>query len=183
MADQQRKVSLVFDANTSGAQSKVDALAKSINKVMDISTRSTGVASLDKDLQKASITAVQLHQQLNNAFNVSTGKLDLSKFNESLKTSGVSLKEYKQAFSSLGVEGEQAFVNLARSIATAEIPLRKSSKLLNDFAISLKNTIKWQLSSSLMHGFLSSIQSAMSYAEHLNQNLTDIRIVTGQSTE
>ena len=183
MADQQRKVSLVFDANTSGAQSKVDALAKSINKVMEMSSRSTGVASLDKDLQKSAQAAAQLRVQLTNAFNTKTGSLDLTKFNESLKSSGMSLDKYQQTFSKLGPAGEQAFNNLARSIATAEVPLRRSNTLLNDFALTLKNTVKWQLSSSIMHGFLTSVQSAMSYAQHLNQNLTDIRIVTGQSAD
>ena len=183
MADQQRKVSLTFEANTSNAQSKIDALTKSINKVMDISTKSTGVASLDKDLQKTAQSAALLEVQLKNAFNTSTGKLDLTKFNDSLKSSGMSLEKYQASFSKLGRVGEEAFSNLARSIATAEIPLKRTNGLLNDFATTMKNTVKWQLSSSIMHGFLSSVQSAMSYAQHLNQNLTDIRIVTGQSAD
>lgn len=183
MADQQRKISLIFDADSSNAQSKIDALAKSINKVMDVSTRSTGVASLDKDLQKTAQSAALLEVQLKNAFNTSTGKLDLTKFNDSLRASGMSLEKYQASFSNLGKAGNEAFTNLARSIATAEIPLKRTNGLLNDFATTMKNTVKWQLSSSIMHGFLSSVQSAMSYAQHLNQNLTDIRIVSGQSAD
>lgn len=183
MADQQRRVSLIFDADSSNAKAKVIDLFNSINKLMNISTRSTGVASLDKDLQQAGIHAVQLQNQLNKAFNSSTGKLDLTKFNESLKASKVGLNDYYNTFTKLGTAGEQAFTNLARSIATAEIPLKRTNNLLNDFATTMKNTIKWQLSSSLMHGFLSSVQSAMSYAQNLNANLNEIRIVTGQSAE
>lgn len=183
MADQQRRVSLIFDADSSNAKAKVIDLFNSINKLMNISTRSTGVASLDKDLQQAGIHAVQLQNQLNKAFNSNTGKLDLTKFNESLKASKVGLNDYYNTFTKLGTAGEQAFTNLARSIATAEIPLKRTNNLLNDFATTMKNTIKWQLSSSLMHGFLSSVQSAMSYAQNLNANLNEIRIVTGQSAE
>ena len=183
MADQQRRVSLIFDADSSRAKQQIDSLASSINKLMDKSMRITGVAGLDKDLQEATKNAAQLQIQLQKAVNVKTGKLDLTKFNDSLRESGMTLDKYQQSFSKVGSVGQQAFTGLARSIATAEIPLRRTNGLLNDFAVTMKNTVKWQLSSSLMHGFLSSVQSAMSYAQHLNQNLTDIRIVTGQSAD
>ena len=183
MADVSRKVSLIFDADINRAKQQIDSLASSINKLMDKSTHITGVASLDKDLQEAAKNAAQLQVQLQKAVNVKTGKLDLTKFNDSLRESGMTLDKYQQSFSKVGSVGQQAFTELARSIATAEIPLRRSSKLLDNFAVTMKNTVKWQLSSSLMHGFLSSVQSAMSYAQHLNQNLTDIRIVSGQSAD
>lgn len=183
MADQQRKVSLIFDADASRAKKQIDDLANSLNRVMNISTRSFGVGSVDKELRNAAQSAALLQSQLKEAVNVKTGKLDLAKFNESIKRGGIGLEEYQKTLTSMGSVGEQAFTNLARSIATAEIPLRKSNTLLNDFATTMKNTVKWQLSSSLMHGFLSSVQSAMSYAQHLNKNLTDIRIVTGQSAD
>ena len=183
MADQQRRVSLIFDADASKAKQAINELGNSLNNIMNISSRSFNVASIDKDLRKAGQSAALLQTQLKQAMNVNTGKLDLTKFNDSLKASGMSLEKYQQTFMNIGPAGERAFSNLARSIATAEIPLRRSSTLLNSFATSLKNTVKWQLSSSLMHGFLSSIQSAMSYARNLNANLNDIRIVTGQSAE
>jgi len=39
---------------------------------------------------------------------------------------------------------------------------------------SLKNTITWNISSNIMNGFISSIQSAFSYAEKLNDSLNRI---------
>ena len=183
MADQQRRVSLIFDANTSQAKNRIDELANSINKILNIGSTSTGISSIDKELQAAAKNAAILQTQLKNAVNVRTGALDLTKFNESLQQSGMSLEKYYKTFTNIGPAGEQAFSNLARSIATAEIPLRRSSELLNSFAVSLKNTVKWQISSSLMHGFMSTIQGAISYAQNLNSNLNDIRIVTGQSAD
>ena len=183
MADQQRRVSLIFDADSSRAKAQIQDLTQSINKLMNSSMRSTNVASLDKELQEATRNAALLQTQLQKAVNANTGKLDLTKFNDSLRESGMSLDRYQQSFAKVGSAGQQAFTGLARSIATAEIPLRRTNSLLNDFAVTMKNTVKWQLSSSLMHGFLSSIQSAMSYAQNLNSNLNDIRIVTGQSAE
>jgi hypothetical protein len=39
------------------------------------------------------------------ATNVDTGKLDLGKFSDSLKKSNVTLKQYQQALSTLGPQG------------------------------------------------------------------------------
>jgi hypothetical protein len=54
---------------------------------------------------------------------------------------------------------------------------------MKEFAVTMKNTVKWQLSSSMLHGFMGAIQSAYGYAQDLNKSLTDIRIVTGYSAD
>ena len=43
----------------------------------------------------------------------------------------------------------------------------------------MKNTVRWQLSSSMLHGVMGAYQSAMGYAKDLDRSLNDIRIVTG----
>jgi TP901 family phage tail tape measure protein len=48
---------------------------------------------------------------------------------------------------------------------------------------TLANTARWQLSSSILHGFIGAYQQAMGYVKDLNASLTDIRIVTGKSIE
>jgi len=48
-------------------------------------------------------------------------------------------------------------VNLARSITTAEVPLRRTSSLLTQMGTTLKNTIKWNISASLMNNFIGGI--------------------------
>jgi hypothetical protein len=47
----------------------------------------------------------------------------------------------------------------------------------------MKNTARWQLSSSVLHGFIGAVQSAFGYAKDLNKSLNDIRIVTGQNAD
>ena len=54
---------------------------------------------------------------------------------------------------------------------------------MREFGTVMKNTIKWQLSSSLVHGFMGALQHAIGYAKDLNSSLNDIRIVTGASAE
>jgi hypothetical protein len=47
----------------------------------------------------------------------------------------------------------------------------------------MKNTAKWQLSSSMLHGFIGGVSEAYRYAQDLNESLNNIRMVTGYSAE
>jgi TP901 family phage tail tape measure protein len=47
----------------------------------------------------------------------------------------------------------------------------------------MKNTARWQLTSSAMHGFMSAVSSAYGYAKDLNESLNNIRIVSNASAE
>jgi hypothetical protein len=67
---------------------------------------------------------------------------------------------------------------LARSIADAEIPAKRTSELVSGLFETLKNTAKWQISSSILQGFTGALREAYSYAKNLNKALTDIKIVS-----
>jgi hypothetical protein len=58
----------------------------------------------------------------------------------------------------MGPAGQKAFVSLAGSIAKAEVPLRRTNKLVDGMWDNLKKTIGWQLSSSMIHGFIGGVQ-------------------------
>jgi hypothetical protein len=49
--------------------------------------------------------------------------------------------------------------------------------------VTLKNTAKWQLSSSMIHGLIGGFQSAYRYAKDLDSSLNAIQIVTGQTSD
>jgi hypothetical protein len=63
------------------------------------------------------------------------------------------------------------------------MPTRKVNKALEEMMTTLKNTARWQISSSILHGFMGAIQSAYGYAQDLNESLNNIRIVTGQNID
>jgi hypothetical protein len=69
------------------------------------------------------------------------------------------------------------------SVTSAEIPMRRVNNTLNEMWTTMKNTARWQISSSIMHGFMGSVQSAYGYAKRLDESLNNIRIVTGQNTD
>lgn len=178
----QFNVNLAFNADTGKAKTQIMELQSLLSKIAYTGTTS-GTDKLQSDLYQASAAAKELQFHLNNAFNASTGNFDLSMLDRSLKTSGSNVTDLSMKLLSAGATGQQAFVKLAQSISLADQPMFRISKTMQNFAVTMKNTIKWQLSSSMLHGFMGAVQSAYGYAQDLNKSLNDIRIVTGYNTD
>ena len=178
----QLNVNLAFTADTSRAKQQMQDLQNSLNNLMKTNISSDSNLEFSKQIVEAKGAVADLKIALDSAKS-STGGLDLSKFNESLIKSGRTLESYRKDLIKLGPEGESTFLKLAQSIVSAEAPLKRSSRLLAEFSTTLKNTVRWQISSSILHGFMGSVQSAVGYAQDLNESLNNIRIVTGNNTE
>ena len=104
-------------------------------------------------------------------------------FDNSLKASGKTLDDYAKSLMSIGADGQAAFLNVATAIQRAELPILRTSKLFDQLWITMKNTMRWQITSSALQGFIGSLQTAYGYAQDLNESLTNIRIVTENSQE
>ncbi len=176
-------VSLGFTADASQAKRELQSLQRSLNDLVKNSSITKDDLGLVNEIQGATRAAAQLAVQLKNATNVNTGNLDLTKFSDAMKSSGMTLDKYATQLSLLGPTGEKAFVDLTRSITLAEVPLKRTSKVLDELWVAMKNTTRWQITSSAMHGFMGAVSSAYRYVEDLNASLNDIRIVTGYSSE
>ena len=137
------------------------------------------------DIGLGSITqqARELQTILSSAFNQDTGKLDLLTFSNSLEKSGKTLQDYGQTLSSLGPTGQEAFGQVVRAISMADAPLVRTNKLFDQLWITMKNTMRWQITSSALNSFIGSLETAYGYAQDLNESLTNIRIVTENSAE
>lgn len=179
----QLNVSLGFTADTSKARQQIQDLQRDISNLMKATSAEGKPLKLTGDLQEASLAAGQLKQMLESATNVNTGKLDLGKFSMQMKQSGLDLNYFKQNLTQLGPQGEKTFLNLTKAISQSEFTLNRTRGLVDGLFTTLKNTARWQLSSSMLHGFMGTIQSAYGYAQDLNESLNKIRIVTGQSAE
>lgn len=177
----QLNVNLSFTADTSQAAAQVRNLQQTLTQLIN---QPIGIGErLSADMVKATHAAAELKMHLQNATNVNTGTLDFGRLNQSLKASGVSLQQYATQLQSLGPQGQQAFMQLSRSVANAEVPLKRSSTLLQQFSTTLANTARWQLSSTLLHGFISAVSTAWNYSKELNESLNNIRIVTGYNID
>lgn len=179
----QLNVNLAFTADTSAAKRQIQELQNSLTQLVNGTKTSGNKLGITKDINDAIKAAAELKIHLQNAINTNTGNLDFSRLSESLKKSGTDLNVYGQKLRSLGPEGQQAFQQLAKSVAQSEIPLRRSTALLDQFKTTLMNTARWQISSSVLHGFMGALQGAYGYAQDLNESLNNIRIVTGASVE
>lgn len=174
------KVNLQFAADTTSVTKQLNQLYTQLQHIQNVDFFGN---KMDADLTKAAEAAKVLQQCLQNAVNVDTGKLDLNKFNSSLQSAGTNVASLGSKLLNAGTNGTAAFTSLARSIASAEVPIKRINSTLSNVMTTLKNTIKWELSSSLIHGLESSFSSAISYVEHLNSALNDIQIVTGNNIE
>ena len=172
-------LSIGVQADTSAAEANLRNLQQSLNT---IASSNIGT-SMSKSLNEAAESAQRLQGHLTNAFNVKTGNLDLNKLQSSLKASGDSLSGLSSGLLKAGVNGEKAFLQMHTAIQNANISLSKSKGLLGEFVTTLKNTARWQLSSSVMHGMMGALQSAVNYAEKLDKSLNNIRIVTGKGVD
>ena len=180
MAGNRQQFTLQFNADTTQAKKDIQNLLKSLNNVQKINLDSLGIT---QEIREASQAAQELGIHLKTATNATTGQLNLVEFNNSIKASGQSVAQLMGTLANGGQAGQQAFQQMASAIANTQVPIKQTNALLNNMMTTLKNTVKWELSSSVVHGLESAFGNAVSYVKDLNTSLTNIRIVTGQSTE
>lgn len=163
-----------------------------LNQLKLVAEQLTNIGRLDKSLSNnftftnellsANKAALQLKHALAESYNQRLGNIDLSQFNKQLNLTGKTLSDYQQELSMIGITGNKAFNDLARSIATAEKPLLGMGKIANSLWDTLGNTIKWQASSTIVQGVMKDVASATSYVKQLDNSLNNIQIVTNQSS-
>ena len=179
----QLNVNLMVSADTGQAKQALASLQQQLTQLRTNPVNISIGGQVKQEALEASKAIAQLQTSLKNSTNAMTGNLNLTQFNQSMQQAGMSLDKYQAQLLKMGPSGQKAFAQLANSIAQAEVPLRRTNTLFTELWISLKNTARWQLSSSLLHGFMGTIQGAYRYAQDLNKSLTDIQIVTQASSE
>lgn len=183
MAKNLVQVQLQVNADVKQAKKEMESLQKQLTEISSKAQASLIPGSTSSNISNAIKDVAKLKVELQNAFNVDTGKLDFSRFSQGIKESGKQLKDYANSLSALGPEGNRAFMQIAQAVATSEIPVLRLNKGLAEMWNVMKNTMRWQISSSVLHGFMGNIQQALSYVKDLNASLNKIQIVTGQSSE
>ena len=161
MSQRDYRVNLLFNADTSLALQNIQQLGTLLNSL----TAKTPIGFETGSIKSAISDVQQLQIHLQNAVNVNTGKLDLSKFNRSLKMSKTSLSQYSASLISLGPAGQQAFARLATAISQAEVPMYRLSAKTKEFMTTLGNTAKWQIASCAIHGITGALSESIRYIE------------------
>lgn len=174
-----------FNVNQSGLKQLRSSL-QSLQKVKfsdlmkinntDINAARKTFLSINEDVEKVGVA-------LTKAFNTKLNTVNIETFNQELNKSGLTMEQVYSSFSRGGAAGEAAFRQLTAQVLNTNTQLRQSQTLLDKMAVTLGNSIKWNISSSLVNSFTRSIQQAWGYAKSLDTALNDIRIVTGKSSE
>ena len=126
-------------------------------------------------------TVGEVERAVDNAFNTDLGVINVQKLNTSLKNIGI--EKISARFANAGIVGQRAFNEIAKGALTTNVKLKETNSLLDRMGNTLINTLKWNISSSVVNNFTNSIQEAWGYVKHLDSSLNDIRIVTGKSAD
>ena len=176
------EVNLAFRTEMNEALRDIQNLRRELDNLAYPNTRTTQLG-ISEELIQAQREAQQLSAILRTSIDQSTGRLNLTRFASELQASGKSLESYRIALSSIGSEGMNAFNSLTQQLISANTEINNSSKVLNDLWTTLKNTVRWEITTAAVKAFSGAISEAFDYAEDLNKSLTQIQIVTGNSSE
>ena len=166
-----------FNVDKSG----LNQLKSSLQEIQKIKPGDFNLAT--KELREVQKTAKKVQEALTQAFNVNLGSLNINQFNQLLRKSGLTVNTVYRDFSKLGAQGQIAFNQMSTSLLTTNLQLKQTNSLVSKMGTTMMNTLKWTFSSSLIQQFTNGIRQAFQYVEALDASLTDIRIVTGDSTE
>ena len=86
----QLNVNLAFNADTSGAIKNLNELNNVLSKIGSINISS---GNMSAEMKQAALSAQELQTHLNKAYDSKLGNLNLSKFEQSLKSSNTSLSK------------------------------------------------------------------------------------------
>lgn len=168
-------------------QSSLNNIKKNLQEMQRMTTAAfsnvnkTGITNAGQELSKVKQTAQDVENALERAFNPNLNTYNLTQLNRELNKIGID-KIYND-FQKMGTAGQSAFRGIVTQIATTNQQLKQSHKLIDDFAKTMGNTIKWGITSSIMNTFTGSVERAYGYVKNLDTSLNDIRIVTNQSAE
>ena len=170
-------------------QNSVSQVKKSLQDLQNIkfsnfkqSFKGTTTQAL-KDFNEIKKVAGQVQAALDKAFNVNLNSLNSKTFMQDLNNMKGGIQGIYQIFSKAGTQGQIAFNNVTRSVLTTNLQLKETKTLVESMGQTMANTVKWGIASSVMNTFTNSVQQAFQYVKSLDSALTDIRIVTGDSTQ
>ena len=171
------KFGIDFEAN----QASLNKLKKSLQDLQKIKLGDFKGSA--KDLDQMQQTAKKVQIALEKAFNPTLNTTNVKTFQSELQKTVGSVDQVYNKLKLAGPQGEVAFHQMATEILTTNLKLKQTNSLIDSMGKTMINTVKWGIASSVMNTFTQSVQGAFQYVQSLEKSLTNIRIVTGDSTE
>ena len=133
---------VTFNIGFKSDMTKVHADLENLKKQLSNITTDPILVS-EEDFKPAVEAAKTLRQALADSFDSSIQNIDLGKFSDSIRNSGSNLTDLATKLKGAGYQGNDAFKTLANVVTNAQVPVKKTSQLLDGMWVSLKNIAKW----------------------------------------
>lgn len=167
-----------FKADTIALKKAVEDAKKSLESIGNLSIGQP----ITQELLTAQKAAVQLKTTLEQS-TTNIGTIDLSKFNQALQQSKKTIEQYGNELVAIGPQGTEAFLQVANAISRAELPIKRTSVLLDKLWTTFTNNIRWQIVTKGINTFTGALHTAYGYSKDLNRSLNSIQIVTNKSAQ
>ena len=189
MAAGQNRLSWVMDWKVD--QQSFNQILTQLKQIQSLTVEDLNPLTNNKELEKqlnaqlnmAKKSASELENIMNRAFNAKLNTVNLTQLRHELNSLQGGVQSISAGLNSIGPAGTKAFNDFSTKIFTTNVQLKESNKLLNEMWVSMKNTMKWGITSSIFNNVTNSISQAWNYTKKLDTSLNDIRIVTGKSAE
>lgn len=177
------KYSVSFDVNMQRLNQAFDKIRQlTTHDLMEINPN-INTDQANKQINELWKQTSALETAFEKAFNPKLNTVNIQTLNKSLKDSGTNLQKVYNEYKKAGSAGEGAFRAMSSKLLDTNIKLKETSGLFKEIGTTLKNSIKWNIASSVINTFSGKVQEAYGYVKNLDSSLNDIRIVTGKSAE
>jgi TP901 family phage tail tape measure protein len=176
------KLNIVTATNMQGLN-QLEAKLKDLKKLAE-SSDSVMVGTYSAvEIQKTVNAVNTLQHALRAAYDTKLNTVNIEKFNQYLTKSKMSVQDLYINLSRMGAEGRKVFMDMTQQTLMMGRSVKQTNALVTEMQTTMKNTVKWGISSGLWNNMLSSVSQAWTYVKGLNSDLNDIRIVTGKSAD
>ena len=129
----------------------LNELTKILQNVQTELAKSGSMGKTEAEIQKTITAAKQLEGVLNSAWNSKLNQLDLSKVSSGIKSTFGSVQQLKAQMEASGSSGAAAYNKVASAVLNTNLQLKQSNKLLDNMAVTMANTVKWGITSSIFN--------------------------------
>ena len=125
----------------------------------------------------------EVQAALNKSYNSKLGVVSTKALNQNLGLTTAKAQQLYQTFSKVGSVGQQAFASLIARTNTFQVSAKNVSTTWEKLQTTMANTARWGITSAIFQGITSSIMDAVSYVKELDESLTQITMVSGESRD
>lgn len=173
-----------FGINFNINKQNLNDLRQSLDQIIAKASQfEEAAADYAEPYREAAVAAKDLKSILDSSWNSKLNQLDFSKVERQLVNSYGSIKDFKSSLELIGPEAQRAFGLFSSSILNTQAPLKQTNALLDKMAVTMANTVRFGISSSIFNNLTSSVSKAYNYTVKLDKALNDIRIVSGESAD